>query len=212
LRFDLELDGERRTLQAPLIGRFNVDNLLLVIACLRALGRSLDEIVQRIASLNTVPGRGEACGVTAAGARVFVDYAHTPESLAAILSSLRAFTPRSLWLVFGCGGDRDRAKRPRMGAVAEAGADIVIVTTDNPRSESPADIATAILAGMRDPRRTRVIDDRAQAIAAAVREAHAGDTVLIAGKGHETTQECAGVRRPFSDVAEVARRIGGRSS
>jgi UDP-N-acetylmuramoyl-L-alanyl-D-glutamate--2,6-diaminopimelate ligase len=210
--FELELDGARRTLQVPLIGRFNVDNLLLVIACLRALGRSVDEIVQRIADLATVPGRGEACGVTAAGARVFVDYAHTPESLAAILSDLRAFTRHNLWLVFGCGGDRDRAKRPRMGAVAEAGADIVIVTSDNPRSESPAEIASAILAGMSEPHRARIIEDRAHAIAAAVRAAGAGDTVLIAGKGHEATQDCAGVRRPFSDVAEVVRLIGGRTA
>jgi UDP-N-acetylmuramoyl-L-alanyl-D-glutamate--2,6-diaminopimelate ligase len=135
-----------------------------------------------------------------------VDYAHTPDALAKALGALREHCKGVLWCVFGCGGDRDPGKRALMGAIADEMADQVIVTDDNPRSESPQAITRAIVSGM--SRSARVIHDRGEAIATALREAHAGDVVLIAGKGHEDYQIYGETRRSFSDRREALRYLG----
>ncbi|MEQ8493503.1 MAG: UDP-N-acetylmuramoyl-L-alanyl-D-glutamate--2,6-diaminopimelate ligase [Gammaproteobacteria bacterium] len=209
LRFEL-VDGDARVpVASRLIGRFNVDNLLVIAGLLVTAGHELPIIGATLGRLEAVTGRLEHCVESASGAAVFIDYAHTPESLAAVLATLRELAPRRLHVVFGCGGDRDRGKRPLMGACAEGGADVVVVTSDNPRSERTADIAAEILAGMREPVRARVIEDRAEAIHQAIAAAGAGDIVLVAGKGHETTQELGGRLQPFSDREQVRRACQG---
>lgn len=205
MQFTLDIDGWRRRVSSRLAGRFNVDNLLVVCGLLLACGYEQEEIIDVLPLLRGVTGRAEECGQTASGARIFVDYAHTPDSLAAILATLRELAPRRIVVVFGCGGGRDRSKRPVMGAIAERDAERVIVTADNPRDEDAATIAAEICAGMRAPQAASVIIDRALAIRAALAEAEDGDFVLIAGKGHERTQESAGRMTAFSDHAEIAR-------
>ena len=162
-------------------------------------------IVRGIAALSSVPGRFERLR---AGQQfeVIVDYAHTPESLEAVLRTARELTAGCLICVFGCGGDRDRGKRPLMGKVAEALADRVLVTSDNPRSEDPEAIIDQIVAGMQANDKHRIVLDRYQAIAAALREATPGDVVVIAGKGHETEQIIGEQRLPFDD-REVAWQV-----
>ncbi len=194
----------RATLRSPLLGRFNASNLLAALAVLRLAGIDLAEAVARLARVRTVPGRMERFA-RPGGPLAVVDYAHTPDALAVALAALREHGRGRLWCVFGCGGDRDAAKRPLMGAVAEAGADRVLVTDDNPRHEDGAAIAAVIMAGMRDPERAEVVRDRATAIARALGEAGPDDVVLIAGKGHETQQQIGDEVRPFSDRALVRR-------
>ena len=136
-----------------------------------------------------------------------IDYAHTPDALAKALAALKEHCRGALWLVFGCGGDRDPGKRPMMGAIADELADRIIVTDDNPRSEDPVEITDAITAAILK-HSPRIIHERGDAIAAALNEAHAGDMVLIAGKGHEDYQICGSTRRSFSDRHEVLRWLG----
>ena len=209
MQFTLDIDGWRQQIASRLVGRFNVDNLLTVCGLLLAAGYSRDAIVGALPALRGVTGRAEECGRTARGARVFVDYAHTPDSLAAILATLRALAPRRIVVVFGCGGDRDRSKRPLMGAIAEREAEQVIVTADNPRNESAVDIAAEICAGMSRPAAATVLIDRKLAIRTALAQAEDGDIVLIAGKGHERTQDSAGQITAFSDHAEIAHALSG---
>jgi UDP-N-acetylmuramoyl-L-alanyl-D-glutamate--2,6-diaminopimelate ligase len=199
--------GEGR-LHSRLLGRFNATNLLGVLAALLALGMPLAEALARLAETRTVPGRLECFGGGADRPRVVVDYAHTPDALEQVLSALREHCTGELWCVFGCGGERDAGKRPLMGAVAERLADRLVVTDDNPRGEDATQIVVDILAGLHDPDRAYVQRDRAEAIGFAVRGAHAGDVVLVAGKGHEDYQLIAGERRPFSDRL-LARRLAG---
>ena len=193
-----------------LLGRFNVSNLLAVAASLGALGFDFAAIADAIAQLEPVAGRMSRLGGPgwnpgrAAQPLVVVDYAHTPDALEQALTTLRAHCAGALVCVFGCGGERDAGKRPQMGAIAEALADRVVVTDDNPRGEDGGAIVAQILAGFAHPERARVERDRGAAIAFAVAQAHANDVVLIAGKGHEPYQEINGVRRPFDDI-EVAR-------
>jgi MurE/MurF fusion protein len=205
------------TLQAEvhsvLVGEFNASNLLVVLGGLRALGVSLPDAVRVVPSLTPVPGRLQR--VNGAGVEVVVDYAHTPDALAKVLQALRPLaTARKgrLWCVFGCGGNRDATKRPLMGAIAAAGADRVVVTSDNPRDEKPDEILAQILAGVCGHDEIDVIEDRRSAINHAVCGAAAGDVVLLAGKGHEDYQEVAGEKRPFSDIEEarvaLALRLG----
>ncbi len=196
LSLAVRLRGGELELESALIGRVNAWNLLIVAAELEARGVDLAEIKARIAALKPVPGRMQALGQ---GPRVVIDYAHTPDALANALASLRELGPERLWCVFGCGGDRDRAKRPRMGQIAEALADRVVLTDDNPRSEDSLAIIRAIQAGMREPTRCQVVPDRAAAIQRAVAEAGRVDIVLVAGKGHETEQLIGNQRLPFSD-------------
>ncbi len=191
-------------LRSTLLGRFNAANLLGVLAVLLVSGVTLSDALRELGQMKAVPGRMQTYG---GGGRpsVVVDYAHTPDALEKVLVALReviAADGGKLVCVFGCGGDRDRGKRPMMGTVAAKLADVCIVTSDNPRSESPHDIIAAIVSGMRE-HGYQIIEDRAAAIAQAIHGAHAADTVLVAGKGHETYQEIKGVKYPFSD-AEVA--------
>jgi UDP-N-acetylmuramoyl-L-alanyl-D-glutamate--2,6-diaminopimelate ligase len=195
--------GEAR-LATALLGQFNASNLLAALGALVAGGMSFETAVQRLKQVRTVPGRMERFG-TAEQPTVVVDYAHTPDALEQVLKALRAHCAGTLWCVFGCGGDRDRAKRPLMGQLAEALADRVVLTDDNPRSENPWDIIEDIQRGMKEPDTAYVMRDRAAAIAHAIGRAEAGDIVLVAGKGHETEQLIAGQVFPFSDRDEVAR-------
>ena len=187
-----------------MLGAFNVSNLLAVLGALLARGMPFDDAVASLSRLEPVPGRLER--VAAPGAPlVVVDYAHTPDALEKALAALRPSVASGsrLICVFGCGGDRDPGKRPLMGEVAARLADHVIVTSDNPRSERPSAIIEQVLAGA-GKGDVEAIEDRQVAIFSALHHARQGDVVLVAGKGHETYQEIAGVRYPFSD-REVAR-------
>lgn len=190
-------------LRSPLLGEFNADNLLTVLALLLGLGVGLDEACAALAQCRAPAGRMETLGGGELPLAV-VDYAHTPDALRKVLSALRVHTAGRLWCVFGCGGERDAGKRALMGAIAAELADQVVITDDNPRGEDPAAIARDILDGMPRPDGAEVIHDRAAAIAGVLARARPGDTVLIAGKGHESTQQIGDSRRPFSDV-QVAR-------
>ncbi|MCU1489360.1 MAG: murE [Acidimicrobiaceae bacterium] len=195
-------------------GLFNVRNALGAAASARVLGIPVDEIIAGLESADPVPGRFEAIE-TAEGVTVIVDYAHTPAGLEEALSAARRSAPVAprpqvpgrVIAVFGCGGDRDRGKRPVMGAVAARLADSVLITTDNPRSEDPVAIAAAVLAGAGGSGRVRVELDRRQAIAEAVGEARPGDVVVVAGKGHEVTQQFASEERPFDDRRVVREEL-----
>lgn len=213
LRLEIDTHLGTAQLDTRLLGRFNAYNLLAATAVLLAAGLTLPRVVDALSAARTVPGRIEAFAGPACPALAVVDYAHTPKALEQVLSALRAHTTGRLHCVFGCGGDRDRGKRALMGEVASRLADQVIVTDDNPRSESPQDIATQIVSGVPEARRARVqvIHARERAIDAALARACAGDVVLIAGKGHETTQTYGGEVRAFSDRAYVAARVGAAS-
>jgi UDP-N-acetylmuramoyl-L-alanyl-D-glutamate--2,6-diaminopimelate ligase len=202
LRFDLVEGIAHATIASPLLGRFNADNLLAVAGALRALGVAFDAVAAVLPTLEPVHGRMTRLG---GGAKplVVVDYAHTPDALQQALVSLRGHVHGALACVFGCGGERDRGKRSQMAAIAEAHADRVIVTDDNPRGEDGDAIVADILAGFREPARHAVVRDRRAAIRAAVTTARPGDVVLLAGKGHEPYQEIAGVKHAFDDVAEA---------
>lgn len=201
LQFMLCEGGESHAVQSPLLGRFNIDNLLAVAGCLRAMGWSLAKIAAMLPRLHPVPGRMTRAGGMAGQPLVVIDYAHTPDALAQALASLRAHTPGHLVCVFGCGGERDRGKRAQMAEIAEAQADRIVITDDNPRGEDGDAIVADILAGLRDAAAATVQRDRAQAITDAVCRAAAGDVVLVAGKGHEPYQEIAGRRIAFDDLA-----------
>ena len=205
IAFDLVHGDQRHAIRSPLLGRFNIDNLLAVAGVLLALDWLLADIAAVLPRLQPVDGRMNRIGgdLAANGSRqplVVVDYAHTPDALEQALASLRAHTRGALVCVFGCGGDRDRGKRPQMAAVAERLADRVIVTDDNPRCEDGDAIVAEILSGFARPEAVHVQRDRALAIAGAIGSALSDDVVLIAGKGHETYQESAGVRRAFDDL------------
>ncbi|MHB8678592.1 MAG: UDP-N-acetylmuramoyl-L-alanyl-D-glutamate--2,6-diaminopimelate ligase [Rudaea sp.] len=204
LSFDLATPWGESEIHSPLLGRFNAYNLLAVAGCLGALGFSVTQIRKTLPQLQPVAGRMNRLGGGALPL-VVVDYAHTPDALQQALTSLRAHCAGRLICVFGCGGERDAGKRPQMGAIAERLADEIVVTDDNPRGEDGDAIVAQILAGLGDRQHVRVLRDRAAAIASALREAHSGDIVLIAGKGHEPYQEAGGIRRPFDD-ADVARQ------
>ena len=194
--------GERHAVSSPLTGRFNVLNVLGAFAAARALDVPAATAIRAIAAAGQVPGRFEAVDQGQPFA-VLVDYAHTPDSLENVLQAARQLTTHRLHVVFGCGGDRDRGKRPLMGDIAARLADRVIVTSDNPRSESPETIIDEILAGIE--RSVEHEPDRRAAIEAAIASAQEGDVVVIAGKGHEQGQEFeVGRTVPFDDVA-VAR-------
>ncbi|MDO5691557.1 MAG: UDP-N-acetylmuramoyl-L-alanyl-D-glutamate--2,6-diaminopimelate ligase [Pseudomonadota bacterium] len=199
-------------IRTSLVGEYNIDNLMCVLGALRALGVPLEEAVAACADLPSVPGRMERIDAPGAPLAV-VDYAHTPDAIEKALGALRPMVSErggQLWCVFGCGGNRDARKRPLMAAAAESGADRVVVTSDNPRDEAPQAIIDAVLAGLRQPARTAVVVDRAEAIARALREAGPRDVVLIAGKGHEDYQEVRGQRLPFSDQAQARQVLRSR--
>lgn len=208
-RFTLILPNGRGTVDTALVGRYNVANLLAVAAVLHDAGVAAADVVRRLADLTPPPGRMERVGGNGEPL-VVIDYAHSPDALENALATLRAVaTARAgrLAVVFGCGGDRDRGKRPQMAEVASRIADRVLVTSDNPRSEDPAAIVADIVAGLSHG---EVEIDRVAAIRKAVAEASANDVVLIAGKGHEPYQEIAGIRHPFSDVAQAQHALEQR--
>jgi murE/murF fusion protein len=197
----------------PFDRALNVSNLLGVIAAMRALGVPLADAVA-CSTLRPVPGRMECAGGVEAPL-VAVDYAHTPDALAQVLAAVRPLAQQrggQLWCVFGCGGDRDASKRPLMGAIAARAADRVVVTSDNPRSEKPEAIVAQILLGIADREHVDVEVDRAQAIATTIARAQAQDVVVLAGKGHESTQEQSGVKKPFSDMAHATQALGARTA
>ncbi|SFU90063.1 UDP-N-acetylmuramoyl-L-alanyl-D-glutamate--2,6-diaminopimelate ligase [Halomonas korlensis] len=206
-------EGER-VIELALMGRFTLDNVLLAIAVLYGLGHPLEALFTAASGLASVPGRMEAL-VTPGCPTVVIDYAHTPDALDNALAALRAHLPGEgqLWCVFGCGGDRDTGKRALMGAAAERQADIIVVTDDNPRSEAPASIREQILTGLSREAREAAwnLGDRGHALARVLGDASAEDVVLIAGKGHETCQEIAGVRHDFSDRVEAVNALSARS-
>jgi UDP-N-acetylmuramoyl-L-alanyl-D-glutamate--2,6-diaminopimelate ligase len=193
-------------LRSPLIGRFNVYNLLAVFATLLALGMKPDDAATRLSRAHAPAGRVERFGGAQGLPLVVVDYAHTPDALEKILLALREHAHGKLWCVFGCGGDRDRGKRPVMGEIAERLADRVVLTDDNPRHESGDAIIADILGGMKAS--PKVIRERKAAIAEAIRHAGDGDIVLIAGKGHEDYQQVGDSRLPYSDREAVREILG----
>jgi len=206
----MQLDGSfgKAAVATRLLGRFNAENALVVIACLLSLDAPLAEAARVLAECVPPPGRMEVVEPAAGGKPMaVVDYAHTPDALAQALGALRGHCKGALWCVFGCGGDRDPGKRSIMGAVADELADRIIVTDDNPRSENPQAITRAIVSGIKS-RAVRVIHDRGEAIGTAIKEAEASDVVLIAGKGHEDYQIYGETRRSFSDRREAQRCLG----
>ena len=209
LSFELREGDALCRIDTPVVGDYNIDNLLGVVGVLRSRGMALAQIAQACASLQPVPGRMQRIMPSSPAdglPLVLVDYAHTPDALTQALQALRPLARERggrLWCVFGCGGDRDPHKRPLMAAAAEQLADRVVLTSDNPRSEPLVQILQQMRAGLQQPQAICDIADRAQAIRHAVQQAAAQDVVLVAGKGHESTQEIAGVFHPFSDAAQI---------
>lgn len=194
----LQHSGKTHTVALPLVGAFQVENALVSAGLVIATGGEPDEVFAALSSLQGAPGRLDLVGERH-GAPVFVDYAHKPDALDKAIAALRPYVKRELVVVFGCGGDRDKGKRPEMGAIAARYADRVIVTDDNPRSEDPAAIRAAILAGAGSAVHVAEIGDRGEAIRTSIANLQAGDVLLIAGKGHETGQIVGGRTLPFSD-------------
>ncbi|MEJ2534273.1 MAG: UDP-N-acetylmuramoyl-L-alanyl-D-glutamate--2,6-diaminopimelate ligase [Gammaproteobacteria bacterium] len=209
---NMDADGMSLRLQGPwgggelrtgLMGSFNVSNLLAAAGALTLLGLSWEDTLRELELVRPVPGRMVRLGGQPGQPVVVIDYAHTPDALAKSLAAVRDHLAGRLVCVFGCGGNRDRGKRAQMGRVAEAQADALVVTSDNPRFESVNSIINDVLRGLEHPGRATVEPDRAIAISRAIREAGPGDIVLVAGKGHENWQEVNGRRIPFSDEATV---------
>ena len=204
-------------LHIPLLGEFNLSNALAVWTVLLTQGMSCELAAQKVSQLNPVLGRMELIQIGKSqkteSLLAVVDYAHTPDALEKTLQALRPIADQrggNIWCVFGCGGDRDAGKRSLMGAVAERYADQILITSDNPRSEDPQAIMQMIRGGLKvDATNVQMIADRAAAIMAAVRNANARDIVLVAGKGHETTQEINGKKFDFSDQEHIRLAAGG---
>jgi UDP-N-acetylmuramoyl-L-alanyl-D-glutamate--2,6-diaminopimelate ligase len=186
----------------PMLGRFNLSNLLAILGMAYYEGFDLQAVLTAASSWQPVPGRmmrlqgGD-------GLQVIIDYAHTPDALAQVLHTLRPHAQGKLWCVFGCGGGRDRGKRPEMLAMAQRESDRVVITADNPREEALSHIMADMLTGVADPRDIHRVDDRAQAIAMAIAEANSNDIIVVAGKGHETGQQVGSVTVPFDDAQQV---------
>ena len=212
-RFTLVLPDGSATVDTPLLGRYNISNLLAVAAVLHDAGVGVDEAARRLASLTAPAGRMERLGGNGEPL-VVVDYAHTPDALESVLAALRPVAVARggrLGVIFGCGGDRDKGKRPQMGAVAARLADYVVLTSDNPRSEEPETIIAEIRAGIPvGSAQAESEPARAVAIARAIADAAAGDVVVLAGKGHESYQETAGRRIDFSDVEQAQTALDQR--
>lgn len=205
---DIAFGGGAVSMDFPFIGAFQAENALLAAGIVIASGFAAKDVLALLPTLDGVPGRMQRV-IEENGAAVYIDYAHTPDAIATALAAIRPHAKRRLVAIIGAGGDRDRSKRPHMGRAAALGADAVIVSDDNPRSEDPAEIRRQVLAGA--PKALE-IGDRREAIARAVAMLEPGDVLLIAGKGHETGQTVAGVTLPFDDAAvarEAAESLGG---
>lgn len=214
MQFTLHFAGKTASVHTLLIGRFNAANLMAVAATLLAENIEIDAVASVLEKLTAAPGRMQRVMPESSTdlPSVYVDYAHTPDALAKALDAVRETQPQSLAVVFGCGGDRDRSKRSVMGEIAADRADRVYVTSDNPRSESPESIVSEIANGFTATPARKSMVLRREAIHAAITEASVNDAVLIAGKGHENYQEIAGVRHPFSDMAEAQIALSQRAS
>ena len=195
-----EIEGKKETVEVPVFGDFQGMNLMAAMGLCHALGEKWEKLLKVLPNLKAPAGRLELMGKTPKGALVFVDYAHTPDGLEHVLKSLRLHTKNRLMCLFGCGGDRDKGKRPQMGEIADRLADVVYVTDDNPRSENPATIRSEIMAAC-----PKGIEEktRAEAIRHAIVSAEKGDVLVLAGKGHESGQKIGAVDYPFSDRIEV---------
>jgi UDP-N-acetylmuramoyl-L-alanyl-D-glutamate--2,6-diaminopimelate ligase len=204
--FELELKNRSFLVRLPLIGDFNIYNALGALAAAHSMGLNLRETVNHLKTAPQVPGRLERVTSEVNRFQVFVDYAHTPDALVNVLKTLRALKPGRIITVFGCGGDRDRSKRPLMASAAEAGSDICVLTSDNPRTEDPQSILKDAAKGFARPKGHAIIEDRRAAIHAALDGARPGDIVLLAGKGHEDYQDIQGKKHPFDD-RRVARQM-----
>jgi UDP-N-acetylmuramoyl-L-alanyl-D-glutamate--2,6-diaminopimelate ligase len=204
MRFILVYEDQQALVNSPLLGRFNVDNLLAVAGVLLVNGLTLQQVANVLGRLSPVGGRMSRLGGEQGLPLVVVDYAHTPDALEQALKTLRDHSQARLICVFGCGGDRDRSKRPLMAAIAEQLANVVWLTDDNPRTESGDAIVAEIYAGFRQPSSVHIQRNRRLAIKEAIATANATDIVLIAGKGHETYQEQDGIKSPFDDRAIAA--------
>ncbi|HIF18131.1 MAG TPA: UDP-N-acetylmuramoyl-L-alanyl-D-glutamate--2,6-diaminopimelate ligase [Cycloclasticus sp.] len=211
LSFSVRFNGHSVRVQSSLLGRFNVDNLVTAMATLIAMGNTLEEAAAKVEKVNSVAGRMQVIFTGKANPTVVVDYAHTPDALRLALLSLREHCVGRLKLVFGCGGNRDEAKRSLMGSVAAELADDIIITNDNPRFESAEKITDQIKSGMSDESAVSVVLDRALAIQTSIMQADAGDMILVAGKGHEAYQQVADGKIAFSDVAEVKKALACRA-
>ena len=213
---ELSIDGAQVAFSYPLVGRFNVSNVMLAFGIGLALGIDIETIVAALKTAPQVPGRLQRIDISpdeAAGSAattlpaVFVDYAHTPDALEKAIASVKALTTGCTLVVFGCGGDRDASKRPIMGR-ASLSADYAIVTSDNPRHEDPLAIIDAIVAGMKDGEDSFEVEpDRRAAIAKAIALAQVGDSILVAGKGHEDYQIIGDETHHFSDAEVVAEEL-----
>ncbi|NPV14629.1 UDP-N-acetylmuramoyl-L-alanyl-D-glutamate--2,6-diaminopimelate ligase [candidate division WOR-3 bacterium] len=205
-RCEVRIDGKTIPVEIKIPGRHNLLNLLATFGVAKAMGWEPEVVAEGVSKLDRVPGRLEAVP-NRLGFSVFVDYAHTPDALQRVLETAREWTKGKIIVVFGCGGDRDRGKRPLMGKVAVQRADIVVVTSDNPRSEDPKQIIAEILQGIGTPGSNVIVEvDREEAIRQALQRAQSGDTVIIAGKGHEDYQIVGGEKSHFDD-REVVRRV-----
>jgi UDP-N-acetylmuramoyl-L-alanyl-D-glutamate--2,6-diaminopimelate ligase len=211
LEVEFESSWGTGNLNSELIGDFNAENLIAVLAVLLLWGLPPAEAARALASATAPAGRMETFGGHDGRPLVVVDYAHSPDALAKALRATRRHCRGRLWCVFGCGGDRDPGKRPMMGAIAAELADVIILTDDNPRTEDPQKIIDAILDGVAERDSVRVIRARARAISTALGEASSADVVLIAGKGHEDYQIYGTSSQPFSDRLEVERLLGARA-
>lgn len=210
LAFDLHAFGQVLPVASPLVGEFNVANCLAAIGAALGAGVPLEAIIDALATAHGVPGRFQKVPTTT-GLTVIVDYAHTPDGLAKVLSTINTFAQREVYTVVGCGGDRDRQKRPLMAEVAVEQSDHVILTEDNPRTEDPHAIMADMLAGVsEDAPAPTVIYDRREAIETAINQAQPGDTILIAGKGHEDYQIIGTTKRHFDDFQEAAEALEKR--
>lgn len=203
------------TIDSPFFGLFNLSNLLGVIASVCAQGAAFESVKELIPQLVAAPGRLQSINVDETqDVQVFVDYAHTPDALEKTLDALHQHKSGRIWTLFGCGGERDKTKRPLMGRIAERQSDYVLVTNDNPRSEDPASIVADIVKGLKNPKNCLVIADRAQAIDFAIAQAKSEDIILIAGKGHEDYQIFKDKTVPFSDSQQarlaIQRRLAKR--
>jgi len=207
IKMELQTPWGKSFLPSGLSGRFNASNLLACLSSLCLLDFTLKDAITALSSCKGIPGRMETFGGNNQP-RVVVDFAHTPDALEQVLSALKTSGDGKLYCVFGCGGDRDKGKRPLMGAVTEKFADEIVITSDNPRFEEPAAIIKDILAGINNQDHVMVEIDRERAIQNIIKSASPGDVILIAGKGHENYQELAGVRRPFSDQDVVRKTLG----
>ena len=204
-RFVLVWNNQRAQIELPLLGDYNVQNALGAAAAVLSLGYTLEEVANLLNTVPQVPGRLEK--IYTSKFTVLRDYAHTPDALERVLTTLRGIVKGKIIVVFGAGGDRDKGKRPLMGEIAQRLADVVFVTSDNPRSENPEAIIDDIVAGMRAGEFARIVN-RGEAIAEALRSAHAGDVVLLAGKGHETYQIIGSEKVEFDERAIVANLMG----